>query len=102
MAYRGVVSPAQLTESFNNVHFDAKTALRASQSQIQELISELGDPDKDLVIDGRRYKGADKFNPAATLALNNKMEQLSSSTTTILSVFTELYRLEKQLGGQTS
>ena len=102
MAYQGVVSPAQLTERLNNVHYDVKTALRASQSQIGELISELGDPDKDLVIDGRRYKGAEKFSAAATLALNNKMEQLSSSTTTIISVFSELYRMEKQLGGQTS
>lgn len=73
-----------------------------SQNQIGELITELGDPDKDLIIDGRRFKGADKFGAAATLALNNKMEQLSSSTTTIISVFSELYRLERQLGGQTS
>ena len=101
MVYQGVVSPAQLTVGFNNVHFDAKAALRASQSQIGELITELGDSNKDLIIDGKRYKGADKFSAAATLALNNKMEQLSSSTTTILSVFSELYKMEKSLGGQT-
>ena len=101
MVYQGVVSPAQLTVGFNNVHFDAKAALRASQNEIRELISELGDPDKDLIIDGKRYRGAEKFSAAATLALNNKMEQLSSSTTTILSVFSELYKMEKSLGGQT-
>lgn len=101
MVYQGVMSPVQVTERLNNVHYDVKKALRVSQDQIRELISDIGDPTKDLVIDGKRYSGADKFGPAATLALNNKMEQLSSSTTTILSVFTELYKLEKSLGGTT-
>ena len=101
MAYQGVVSPSAVTERLNYIHFDVKTALKASQSQITELIDELGDPAKDLVIDGKRYKGADKFGAAATLAVTNKMDQLQNSTTTILSVFTELYKLEKSIGGTT-
>jgi len=101
MAYQGVVSPSSVTEELNYVHFDVKKALRASQDQIKQLISDFADPNKDLVIDGKRFSGANKFGPAASLALTNKMEQLSSSTTTILSVFTELYKMEKTLGGTT-
>jgi len=101
MAYQGVVSPITVTERLNYVHFDVKTALKSSQTQINVLIDELGDPDKDLIIDGKAYKGADKFSAAATLAVTNKMDQLQNSTTTILSVFTELYKLEKSIGGTT-
>jgi hypothetical protein len=102
MAYQGVISPVQVTEELNYIHFDVKAALRASQSDIRILIDELGDPTKDLIIDGKKYSGADKFGPAASLALTNKLSQLQDTTTSILGVFSELYKLEKSLGGLTS
>lgn len=102
MVYQGVISPVQVTEGLNNVHFDVKAAVRASQSEIRILIDELGDPNKDLIVDGKKYSGSEKFGAAASLALTNKMAQLQDTTTSIIGVFSELYKLEKSLGGLTS
>jgi len=99
MAYQGVVSPSEMTAKLNYVHFDIKRTLRDSQAQIRQLISDFADPTKDLVIDGIRFTPSQKYGAAAGMALTDKMSKLSDSTTTILSVFTELYKLEKSLGG---
>lgn len=101
MAYQGVVSSAQVTDRLNNVHFDVKAAVRIAQSDIRQLISDMADPAKTfLVVDGRKIYKSD----ATTLqiAVTNKLDELSNQTTTILSVFSELYKLEKSLGGLTS
>ena len=101
MAYQGVVAPSSITERLNYVHFDVKRTLKDSQSQIRQLLSDFADPTKDLVIDGIRFTASQKYGAAASLALTDKMSKLSDTTTTILSVFTELYKLEKSLGGTT-
>jgi len=97
MVYEGFVSPSTLNDDFNNTQFDVKRALRISQQEIKQLISDLGDPNRPLIIDGKKFEGSDKFSTAATLALNNKMESLQNQTTSIISVFSELYKLEKSL-----
>ena len=97
MAYEGFVPPSTLNDDFNNIKFDVKGALRISQQEIKTLIAELGDPTQALIIDGKKFEGSDKFSTAATLALNNKMESLQNQTTSIISVFSELYKLEKSL-----
>jgi archaellum component FlaF (FlaF/FlaG flagellin family) len=98
MAYQGNISPAQVNAQLNNVHYDVKMALRATQSEITQLISDLGDPDKTTItVDGRVIKKSDTVT--LQLAVSNKLEQLSNQSTTILSVFSELYKLEKSLGG---
>ena len=101
MAYQGVISPSELTAKLNYVHFDVKKALRDSQSQIKQILSDFADPNKDLIIDGMRFPASQKYGAAASLALTDKMAKLSDSTTTILSVFTELYKMEKSLSGTT-
>ena len=98
MAYRGVVPTVAVNEELNNANFDVKKALRISQAQINELVSEIADPNKDLVIDGNVFHGPDKTNAAATVALNNKLESLSNQSTSIIGVFQQLYQLEKTLG----
>ncbi|MFH1709848.1 MAG: hypothetical protein ABH860_02105 [bacterium] len=101
MAYQGVIAPSQLTERLNYVHFDIKRAMRDSQNQIKQLLADFADPDKDLIVDGVRFTPAQKYGAAASLAISDKMSKLSDTTTTMLSVFTELYKMEKALGGQT-
>jgi len=98
MAYEGNIAPVQVAEQLNNVNFDVKRALRASQAEINAMISDIGDPNKkSIVINGQEI---DKTNTVQlTLAVNNRMDQLSTQSTTILSVFSELYKLEKSLGG---
>ena len=98
MAYQGVVSPVQVSEQLNNTHYDVKRALKASQAEINTMISDLGDPSKkNVTINGVPISKENTLQ--LTIAINDRMEQLSTQSTTILSVFSELYKLEKSLGG---
>ena len=97
MTYQGITAPSSMASELNEEHFDVKKALRISQSDINALVDEMADPNKDLVIDGKRFKGADKTGTAAILALNNKMEQLQNQSSSIVSVFSTLFSLEKSL-----
>lgn len=97
MAYQGLFPTTEVTTEMNNEHFDVKRALRASQDDINTLVDELADPNKDLIIDGRRFSGADKVGPAATLALNNKLQELENQSSSIVSVFSTLFSMEKSL-----
>jgi hypothetical protein len=101
MVYQGVMSPEQITNDIVNARYDVKRAIKASQSEIAQLISDLGDDTKTTVtIDGQII---DKSNTVAlSLAVNNKMDQLSTQTTTIISVFQQMFALEKTLGGSSS
>jgi len=99
MAFTGNVPPVEVLSNLNGVNIDIKRGLRLSEQQIKDILSELADPNKDLIIDGQRFSGADKVGPAATLAVNNKLEQITNQTTTMISVFAELFKLEKSLGG---
>ena len=101
MAYQGVVSPSTITQQLNYNRFDVKRTMKEAQGQIRQLLSDFADPTKDLVIDGMRFTASQKYGAAASLALTDRMSKLSDTTTTILSVFTELYKLEKSLGGTT-
>ena len=98
MVYQPVVPAADVTNELNGGVFDVKKALRISQEDINKLVDEMADSTKDLIIDGRRFSGADKFGSAATLALNNKLEELQNQSTSIVSVFSTLFQLEKTLG----
>jgi len=98
MAYQGNISPVQVAEQLNNVNYDVKRALRASQQEINTMISDLGNPNKSVItINGQPIDKKNTFQ--LTIAVNDRMEQLSTQSTTILSVFSELYKLEKSLGG---
>jgi len=98
MVYQGNIAPVQVSEELNNVHYDVKRALKASQDEINTMISDLGDPTKKtLTINGQQI---DKLNTTQlSLAVNNRMDQLSTQSTTILSVFSQLFQLEKTLSG---
>ena len=99
--YTGAVAPAQITEQLNNVHFDVKSALKINQSDINDLLDQMANPNtQSITIDGRVF--ADKNSVAAQIAINNKMSDLSNQTTTILSVFQQMFALEKSIGGSTS
>lgn len=100
MAFEGNISPVQITQGLNNVHYDVKKALRVTQADINSLISDMADPDKtSLTIDGRKINKSDTVT--LQLALSNKMTQLENQTTTILSVFTEMYKMEKSIGSSS-
>jgi hypothetical protein len=100
MVYGGAVAPAQITENLNNVHFDVKAALRINQHEISDLLDQMADPNQQsITIDGRVF--ADKSGVAAQIAIENKMSNLSNQTTTILSVFQQMFALEKSIGGST-
>jgi hypothetical protein len=100
MAFEGNISPVQITQGLNNVHYDVKRALRVTQADINSLISDMADPDKtSLTIDGRKINKSDTVT--LQLALSNKMNQLENQTTTILSVFTEMYKMEKSIGSSS-
>ena len=96
-ANRSVVSVNEITRGVNSSHFDIKRAIKMSFSELKMLISDYADPDKALVIDGRQYKGADKNTAAATLALQNKYEQLQNRSSTMLSIFDALFKLQNKL-----
>ena len=98
MSNQNVVPVNQVTTELNSSRFGVKRAMRTSFNEIRELIGDFADPDKPLVVDGKVFKGADKYGPAATLALQNKMEQLQNKSTTILSIFDMLLNLERKLG----
>jgi hypothetical protein len=101
MAYHGNISPVQVNQELNNVHYDVKKALRVTQSEVSQLISDMGDPDKTTItIDGREIKKSDTIT--LQIAVTNKMDQLSNQTTTILSVFQQMFAMEKSLGGSSS
>ena len=97
--YSGIVPPVEGTKAINASSNDAATAIRNSEAQIKELVRELSDPSLPLVIDGQEFWGDDKFKAAAQLALNNLLERLQNQSTSILSVLSELYRLEKTISG---
>jgi hypothetical protein len=100
MAYQGNVAPIQVMDSLNGTNLDVKRALKNTQSQINDIIAAFADPNRPLVIDGRKFTTeAEKNSQACILAVNNKMEQLQNQNTTIVSVFSELFRLEKSIGG---
>lgn len=101
MVYQGVVSAAQVTNQLNNVHYDVKAALRITQSEISQLISDMADPTKtSIVIDGRTINKSD--TATLSLAVSNKMDNLQNQTTTILSVFQQMFALEKTIGSSAS
>jgi len=101
MAYEGNIAPVQVMDSLNSAQFDAKRALRLSQEEIRKIISDLGDPATDIIyIDGVPINKKTEL-VRLNLAVSNKMEQLSTMSTTIMSVFSELYKMEKALGGQS-
>ena len=101
MAYQGNISPVQVTEELNNVHYDVKKALRITQSEISQLISDMADPNKTTItIDGREIKKTDTVT--MQIAVTNKMDQLSNQTTTILSVFQQMFAMEKSLGSSSA
>jgi hypothetical protein len=100
MAYEGNIAPVQVNEGLNNVHFDVKKALRITQSDINDLISEMADPNQSTItIDGRTINKTDTVT--LQLALSNKMNNLQNQTTTILSVFTQMYQMEKSVGSSS-
>jgi hypothetical protein len=100
MTFSGNVPAIQVTESLNQIHYSPKTALRVSQQDIADLISDMADPNKtSIIIDGREIDKKDTIT--LSLALNDKMERLQNQTTSIISVFSELYKLEKSLGGMS-
>ena len=99
MAYQGNISAVEVSDQLVNARFDVKRALRVSQDGIAQLISDLGDNTKtSVVIDGRTISKSDTITLG--LAVSNKMEQLQNQTQSIVSIFSELFRLEKTLGGQ--
>ena len=97
MVNQGVVSVNEVTEGTNNNHVDVKRALKLSFKEIRDLISQFASPNKPLIIDGKEYWGDDKFSPAVLMALQDKMEQLQNRSTTILSIFDILLKLESKL-----
>lgn len=101
MPYEGNIAPVQITQGLNNVHYDVKHALRVTQSDIDGLISDMADPAKTAItIDGRTISKSDTVT--LQLALSDKMNRLENQTTSILSVFTEMYKMEKSVGGQSA
>jgi len=101
MAYEGNIAPVQVLEQLNSVHYDVKRALKVSQEEINTMISDIGDPSKKIIIiNGQQMdKTSSTYTIQLSLAVNNRLEQLSTQSTTILSVFSELYKMEKSLGG---
>ncbi len=100
MAYQGIPSPAAITDELNGARFDVKRAIRVSQAEISQIISDMGDETKTtIVIDGKEIKKSDTIT--LSLAVQNKMDSLQNQTTTILSVFSQLFSMEKSLGGAT-
>lgn len=101
MVYQSNVSPAQVTNQLNNVHYDVKKAIRVTQSEISQLISDMADSTKTfLLVDGRKIFKSDGVT--LQIAITNKMDNLQNQTTTILSVFQQMFALEKSLGSSTS
>lgn len=92
------VSPIQADDALTNVPVDVKGAVRLSQDEIKSYIRMLADPTAALIIDGVKFEGEDKFNAAATLLLTNKLEQLTNQSSSMISVLSELYKLEKSIG----
>jgi hypothetical protein len=100
MVYEGNIAPIQVEGQLNSSFFDAKGALKNTQIQINDIIAAYADPNQVLVIDGQKFTTqAEKDSEAAILAVNNKMQQLQNQSTTIISVFSQLFQMEKSLGG---
>jgi hypothetical protein len=99
MATNSSVPASAVVQSLNLTTSDPKSAMRLSQNRIKELLNELGDPNKPLNIDGKLFYGTDKFSASTSLFLSNKMEELNNQTTSILSIFNELFRIEKSISG---
>jgi hypothetical protein len=96
MVFNGNVPPVEVNNAVANSNYDVKRAMRISQSEIKTLINDMADPTKlDIIIDGKRYAKSDTIT--LSLALNNKMEALQNQTSSIISVFSELYKLEKSI-----
>jgi hypothetical protein len=97
MVYQGVVPPNASIEGLNSIRFDIKRALRISQGEVSQLISDLSDQTKTkLIIDGRVIDKTDTLTLG--IAVNAKMERLQNQTSTMINVFTELFRIEKSIG----
>lgn len=101
MAYDGNVAPVTVSENLNEIQYDVKTAMRLAQAQIKQLISDMANPDLTyLIIDGRKIYKADPIT--LNLALTDLMDRLQNQTQSILSVFSELYKMERSIGGGSS
>ncbi len=101
MVYGGVVAPAQITEQLNNVHYDVKAAMKENQNEINDILDQMSDPNlTSITVDGRKISKTDTVT--LQLAISNKMDQLSNQTTTILSVFQQMFALEKSIGSSSS
>ncbi len=101
MAFEGNIAPVQVTEGLNNVHYDVKRALRVTQADIDTIISDMADETKTTItIDGRTISKSDTVT--LQLAVSDKMNNLQNQTTTILSVFQQMYTMEKSLGNSSS
>ena len=100
MVYGGVVAPAQITEQVNNIHFDVKAAIKINQQEIKTLLDSMADPNQTFItVDGRKIDKSDTVT--LQLVMSNKMDELSNQTTTILSVFQQMFALEKSVGGSS-
>jgi hypothetical protein len=97
MVYQGVVPANASIEGLNNIRFDIKRALRLSQGEVSQLISDLSDETKTkLIIDGRVIDKKDTLTLG--IAVNTKLERLQNQTSTMINVFTEMFRIEKSIG----
>lgn len=92
------VSPIQADDALSNVPVDVKGAVRLTEAELKSYIRMMADPKASLIIDGVEFKGEEKFNAAAALLLSNKLEQLSNQSSSMISVLSELYKLEKSIG----
>lgn len=96
MVYNGHVPPSFVTKIMADTGFDVKKIFRANQKEITGIIRDLGDATKtELIIDGISIKKSDTFR--LQIAISNKLESLSNQSSTLISVFNELYKIEKSL-----
>ena len=97
MAFNGLVSIGQINEELNGAQFDVKRSLRVNQEEINKIISDLGDNTTDFItIDGQTINKKTELT-RLSLAVSNKMDQLQNTSSTIVSVFSQLFAMEKSL-----
>lgn len=97
MVYQGIFPADQVNAEINSSGFDVKRAMRVTQGQITEMIAEMADPNVTVMtIDGHSF---DKIKDATALqlAVTDKLSRLEDQSTTIMAVFSELYKMEKTL-----
>lgn len=98
MAFQGNIPVGKVTDALNSINFDAKRAVRETQAEVTKLISDLGDPNNDfIVIDGQSINKKTE-TARLTLAINNKMDNLTNQSTTVISLISEMFKLEKSIG----